>query len=625
MKHIKIVGALVCAICSLSFGNRVGMADEGKSTFSQATGKKLLEFTWGPPCPEYMMEHPEALDKWPFDGTIMRPFFGSGQVFNIKVFRDHRELISQQFDKYAPINPDKLTDNFLAMYSQSSMDWFSDEDWKDIQEYVTLLSKGAKTLGCKGVMFDAEPYGANPWNYERQEHSKTKTYDEYAAKARQRGREFMEAINKGFPNAKVLFLGVPYASFYKITHSSDPNVRKDILLNTKGYTTNTYLLYLSFYTGMLEAATKGNHFTNATQGAYGNSSAEEFYEQYWIGDQGAKVLAPPELREKYSRIGRVGTAVYVDGVMGAGNFHVAATARELSEQERLKWLEYNVYQSLKTSDEYILLYGEQVTWWREKDSSQLNSIRPQMVQAIHSAQDKVMKGEDVGYEMKPAVDAAKQKAEERKNSLAAKIKPKSATIQKVQKVPVLDGKLDDAVYEEISWLDPFVTFAKMGGKPTASTQIWAAYDEQNLYVAFRNAENNMSKQKVLDADIWMGETNEIFLLASGELPRSPHSTYYHLMLNPRNVKFNAIEKEASGTKEPFTAAWKSAISSDDKGWYAEIALPWKGLGFSSISKGMSIHINFARHRAATQNEYTSWSQYLERFQEPENFGRFVLE
>src|SRR5690606_27739875 len=104
-------------------------ADVDKSTFAKVTGKKLLEYTWGPPRPEFVMEHPEALEKWPFDGTIMRPFFGSGHVFDVKAFVEHKDLIAPQFDKYTPIKSEKLTDNFLAMYAQSTMDWFSDEDW----------------------------------------------------------------------------------------------------------------------------------------------------------------------------------------------------------------------------------------------------------------------------------------------------------------------------------------------------------------------------------------------------------------------------------------------------------------------------------------------------------------
>lgn len=625
MKNISLFGGVILLLCGLTFVYRTALPDASKSTFSQATGKKLLEYTVYPARPEFVMEHPESLEQWPFDGTIMRPFYGSGQVFNVQVFEQHKDLITQQFQKYAPIKSAKLTDNFLAMYSQSSMDWFSDSDWENIRQYVTLIAKGAKTLGCKGVVFDPEPYGANPWDYAHQAHSGTQTFEEYAAKVEQRGREFMQAINEGFPGAKVLFFVTPYEGFYEINHNSNEQARAVALRNATGYFARTYPLYLPFYSGILEAATDENQLINTKEGAYGNSSAEEFYRQYWVLNQGAKILAPPELREKYREITRVASAVYVDGVLGAGTAPQAAISRELSAPDRLKWLEYNVYQALKTSDEYVWLYGEQVTWWHENNTNALNPVRPQIVEAIQAAEDKIVNGEDIGYEIKPAVDAAKQKAEERKNSVAANIKPKTATIKKIARPPVTDGKLDDAVYGQIPWLDEFVNFAETGGKPTASTRAWAAYDDQNLYLAFRNLETDMPRQIVRDGDIWLGEIIDISVLKPGELPASADSAYFHLMLNPKNERFNRIDQGTDGTLEPFKVQWQSAVSSDAQGWSAEIVLPWKDLGFQNVGKGTVVRLNLARHRAAAANEFTSWSQDADKFQEPENFGTFVLE
>lgn len=621
-KCIKFV-TMFFTVCCITFMSRDVLAS--KSTFSQVTGKKLIEITWGPPRPEFVMENIQEMENRPFDGVIMRPFFGSGQIFNIENFRKHRELTSKQFDKYAPINSDKLTDNFLAMYATSNMDWFNDEDWKDILEYVSLIAKGAKKLGCVGLVFDAEAYGHSPWIYQDQIHHKTKSYDEYVTQIRQRGREFMETINTEFPDAKILFLNDAYAQAYKISDNPDKQIREAKLQSSKRY---KYALYLPFYIGILEACHGNNRMIGSTQGAYYNSSASEYYEQYWIANQGSKIFVPQELRKKFSIYNRAASNVYIDTLM-AGNQGVlsplSATARELTLPQRLKWLEYNTYQALKTADEYAWFYGEQISWWKEKHKAVLNPFRDQIAEAAVSAKYKLMHGHDIGFEVKPFVNVAKQKAEERKNSLAARIKPKTTKVKRIADAPVIDGKLDDAVYKEVSWLDEFVSFAETGSKPTVPTRAWAAYDDQNLYLAFRNLETDISKQKIYERDIWHGETIDISLLKPGELPRNPHAIYFHLMLNPENQRFNRIDQGTSGTDEPFRANWQSAASRDSKGWYVEIALPWRELGFDTVEKGMSIHLNLARHRAAVVQEFTTWSQVANKFQEAENFGTLILE
>lgn len=594
-------------------------AAEAEKTFSQVTGTKLLEYTWGPPRPEFVMENIREMEKWPFEGTIMRPFFGSGQVFNSEVFAKHKEVISSQFDKYKPIESNKLTDNFMAMYAASTMDWFSDDDWKLVTEHTRLVAKGARLTNCAGIMFDPEPYGFNPWIYKNQKHAKEKSLEEYTAKVRQRGREFMDAIQSEFPNAKILFFFY-YQQAYHASSHPDKKIREATLAQLPR---NDYLLLLPFVNGMLEAAMKDIRLIDGNEHAYGNASAADFYKQYWIMHKGVQIYIPEELKQKFIEHNSAANSLYIDGLMGVGLGGVPALAREMTEEDRWKWFEQNLYYALKTTDEYVWFYGEKITWWTEKEV-ELNPKRPQMAEVVRAVKNKLMNNEELGFSVEETVREAQRKAEARKASLAASIKPKKAGIARVKTPLTIDGQLNEAAYGEMPWLDEFVNFADTPGKPTASTRAWVGYDDENLYLTFQSTESQMGQQVIHDNDIWMGETIDFSILLPGELPRSHHSKYFHFILNPNNKRYNRIQQGTVDTEDTFNVNWKSAVGKDANGWTAEIALPWKEMGFGPLVAGKKIYLNLARHRKAGVAEFTSWSQYAHRFQEPENFGELEL-
>lgn len=589
--------------------------------FAQATGKKLLEYTWGPPRPEFVMDNLAEMEKKPFDGVIMRPFFGSAHVFNIEAFAKHRNLIASQFEKYRPIRSDKLTDNFIAMYSVSNMDWFNDEDWKLVTEHVRLIAKAAREIGCVGVVFDPEPYGFSPWHHKRQIHAETKDFEEYSVKVRQRGREFIQAINAEFPDVKFLVLKSPYAQSYKISHHPDEKIRNEQLQNTTQY---YYPLYLPFFVGILEGATDETKIINSTQESYANSTEEEFEHQYGVMAQGSKLYIPDNLHDKFERTNLIAHTVYIDALIGAGSNVYAPVARLLTQTERLQWLEYNVYHALKSADEYVWFYGEHVNWWRDT-KAEMNPLREVMVKAILSAKRKLMNGEPIGFELDQRVQEARKEVERRKQSQVDKIEKQSAEIPQLKTALKLDGRLQDKVYGEGVWLSDFVSFAEDEKDPEAATRAWAGWDQDYLYLAIHCDEPNMDQQWVREKSIWLGESLDISILLPDENKLSPRSRYYHMIFSPSNERYEQVVEGKSATDTFFPFKWQSAVHRDDKGWYAEVAIPWKGLGYGEPESGMEIRINIARQRKAGEaSELSSWSQYANSFQEPENLGIFIL-
>ena len=68
---------------------------------------------------------------------------------------------------------------------------------------------------------------------------------------------------------------------------------------------------------------------------------------------------------------------------------------------------------------------------------------------------------------------------------AAPIARRRVIIGRAAQPPNLDGRLDDAVWETATYIDDFVQIAPVEGAPgTEETEVWMAFDRDNLYFAF---------------------------------------------------------------------------------------------------------------------------------------------
>jgi hypothetical protein len=141
----------------------------------------------------------------------------------------------------------RFTDNFICMISmtpegEEPLDWF-DPEWVSISHNAACLARVAKQGGLKGLVFDAEEYGHSLiWSYNPRGAGTGKSSDEYLKKVRERGQEFIRAVNQEYPDITILALGGyewPYRSYGKPAVAGE----KD------------YRLLAAFYDGICEAAT----------------------------------------------------------------------------------------------------------------------------------------------------------------------------------------------------------------------------------------------------------------------------------------------------------------------------------------------------------------------------------
>lgn len=579
--------------------------------------KKLIEYGWDVPTPDFIRQNIREMEKLPFDGLIFRLPKGTNVFTKDKwdeasfaqVLDDCKSIEWQSPTRQSYGEGAKFTDNFVIVLAASTMDWFSDADWEAVRHNLGIVAKAAALARCRGLCFDAEPYGNNPWSYPNQAHAKEKSFAEYEAKARQRGAQFMQTIQTHLPKAVI-------HTFFQLSLFGRLVDEPDLAKRSQQLSQHGYALLPAFLNGMLDAAGPEVVITDGNEPAYYYTSPLNYYNVYHLIRQRALSMVAPENVRKYQTQVQVSQALYVDYVFALGVWgERAVPARMLTAEERAKWFEHNTYYALQSSDEFVWLYSEKMNWWKN------TGLPPGMHEAVESAKGKLASRKPLGFEMADVLKAAKEKQDA---EMRAKLIRRTAEIGRLaagQKPPTIDGKLDDLVWRAMKPLDEFVGYVSLKDpKPKAQTRAWVTYDDQNLYIAFQCAEPKKAQMKVegdrRDDSIWMGDSVDIFL-TKGATP----TPYVHFILNPSNVQWDALF--ADGNKMDFNPKWQSATAVAEAEWTAEIAIPWAEIGMAFPRPGTKLGANLCRQRIPDR-EQTCWSQTFSGFMEERNFGVWVF-
>lgn len=371
----------------------------------QRPRKKIVEYGWDVPYPDFVRNNIREMEKRPFEGIIFRTK-GFDHAFDIRPWK--RSDFQPQLDTLADIKWQKFTDNFLTLYAANKwkMDWFNDDHWNTIVENMKLFSLAVRSGNCVGVCFDPEPYGTDPWIYPGS--YKDRSFEQVAEQVRRRGRQFITALQstgllteEHTPQLRLLSF-FQLGLFRDIVDEPDPKTRQEKLLK------KWMILLPAFCIGMLEGAAPGTILIDGNELAYYYESPHDFYRAYHLIRQRAQSLVPEALRKKYNAQMQVGMALYIDQTLGKRT--VKTTSHFLTPQQQLKFFEHNVYYALTTSDEYIWCYSERMNWWLPPEKAGKDRILPPGVeQALISARQKYQQGKPLGYDIKDMIEAARQK------------------------------------------------------------------------------------------------------------------------------------------------------------------------------------------------------------------------
>jgi hypothetical protein len=349
-----------------------------------ANGKKLIEWGWDQPDTAFMRQHIEQMEQTPFDGTVFAvktdhgswltdAYWGAEAITPAQLTTSLADLQATRFTKF--------TDNFLRLnvtpYGLSGgIDWF--DDFSNIITNSRSAAQLAMDGGVKGILLDTEQYTQQIFNYGAQRSASTRTFAQYAAQARLRGAQIMQAYQEGYSDL-TLFLSLGH-SLPGIRVANEPSLLPG----------NSYGLLAPFLDGMFEAATGDTKIVDGCELGYPISVARDSAERIewflnYINDKGHhpdwwNVLPIVGVdHEKYKRHISAGFGTWMDYQTAAYPWDPDDVDNWFTPED----LEATLKTSLQFADEYAWVYTEQPRWWTAEGG--MTGISPAYLAAVQNA------------------------------------------------------------------------------------------------------------------------------------------------------------------------------------------------------------------------------------------------
>ena len=145
----------------------------------------------------------------------------------------------------------------------------------------------------------------------------------------------------------------------------------------------------------------------------------------------------------------------------------------------------------------------------------------------------------------------------------------------------IDGRLDEEFYTTVPSMTGFVQVEPQEGMPaTEQTEVWVAFDDQNLYVSFRAWESRpdliVAKEMRRDnTSIWNGDDNVAFFLDTF-LDRRNGFEFTLNSIGGRQDAQTSNERQWNGD---WNTIWDFQTGRFDGGWTVETAIPFKSLRY----------------------------------------------
>lgn len=178
---------------------------------------------------------------------------------------------------------------------------------------------------------------------------------------------------------------------------------------------------------------------------------------------------------------------------------------------------------------------------------------------------------------------------------------------KIDESPIIDGKLNDAAWQDAPQGTDF-TDRRAGGAPAEDQSVlMMAYTDEAIYVAlylFDSEPGGIVARQVEDQIRPFGEDWVSFTIDPFHTHQFVDRTFF--MVNPLGSKFVSHPPPFAGLAE-ISRMWKAAARIVDEGWVVEMEIPWEMLDYPETNEPIDIGINVDRGHART-GANTWWSK-----------------
>jgi hypothetical protein len=331
-------------------------ASSGKADDKPA--KALIEFGWDEPDAAFLRRHIAEMERTPFDGCVFHAAFAGrdGKPGNFawscwgkRAFAD--EELTAAFADLKATPRGRFTRNFLRFNTTpADLDWFDDHG--AVVANARLAARLAREGPCAGILLDTEPYERPLFNYRKQRDAASKSWADYAAQARRRGREVMAAFQQGFPGLTVL---LTFGHSLPRVQSRDG---KTPLADCDDG------LLAPFLDGMIDAAEGEARIVDGFELSYGYKSRARFADGRRLMKEGVlPIVADPK---KYERFASAGFGLWMDYDWRKRGWDAGDPSRNYFTPEAF---ESSLRAALEHSDGYVWIYTETPRWWSPEGKS----------------------------------------------------------------------------------------------------------------------------------------------------------------------------------------------------------------------------------------------------------------
>ncbi len=314
--------------------------------------KKLIEWGWDEPDTGFLRENLREMERTtPFDGCVFGVRLGreagagsfTWQFWGRRAFEE-REL-AHAFDDLRGLRPGRFAANFLRVnVTPGDVDWF--DDFSAVTANARLAARLARAARARGVVLDVEQYQGQPFDYRRQKLQARRPWAVYAAQARRRGGELMAAFQDGYPGLTLLLSFGHSLPWVQSEHGRRPLEEC------------SYGLLAPFLDGVLERARGGTRVVDGYELSYGFRDPRQFDDARRLVE--LAVLPVVGAREAYRERLRLAFGIWLDFEWRTRGWSASEPAKNYHTPESFERV---VAAALRTSDEFVWIYGENPRWW----------------------------------------------------------------------------------------------------------------------------------------------------------------------------------------------------------------------------------------------------------------------
>ena len=165
------------------------------------------------------------------------------------------------------------------------------------------------------------------------------------------------------------------------------------------------------------------------------------------------------------------------------------------------------------------------------------------------------------------------------NAAAEDPEPVTVRAYRLTQPLVIDGKLDDGVYDTI---EPAPAFRqqepRIGELATEQTEMWVLFDDRNIYVSARMHDSAPARMVAdemrRDGSLYQ---NEHFVVVFDTF--LDRRTGFFFQTNPLGAIRDALIVDENNANYDWNTVWDVKVNRDETGWTSEMVIPFKSLRY----------------------------------------------